>query len=47
VPASRARIIIDNIIDSFLFLLTTYVGVLGVISEITAVISEKINVISE
>ena len=38
---------IDIIIDIFLFFSTTYVGVSGVISEITTVISEEINVISE
>ena len=38
---------IDIIIDIFLFFSTTYVGVSGVLSEITAVISEEINVISE
>ena len=46
--ASLARAYyIDIIIDIFLFFSTTYVGVSGVISEITAVISEEINVISE
>ena len=34
---------IDIIIDSFLFFSTTYVGVSGVISEKTAVISEETN----